>query len=57
MDIYTEKGGIIKTKWNGVFIKNRAFLIGEGFLIKRVSEAYWRMEEGGITQEVFVMFL
>jgi hypothetical protein len=57
MDIFTGKGGIIKTKWNGVFIKNRAFLIGEGFLIKRVSEAYWQMEEEGTAQELCKMFL
>jgi hypothetical protein len=34
MDIYTEIGGMIKTKCKEVFIKNRTFLIREGFLIK-----------------------
>ncbi len=31
--------GVIKAKWNEVFIKNRGFLIREGTFNKRVSEA------------------
>jgi hypothetical protein len=31
MDICNKNGGVIKTKWNEEFIKNRAFLIKEGF--------------------------
>jgi hypothetical protein len=48
---------LLKTKWNEVFIKNRAFLIREGTFNKRASEAYWYMEKGGAAQEVREMFL
>jgi len=46
MGIYTEIGGIIKTKWNEVFIKNKEFLIRGGFLMKRVSKALLTNGEG-----------
>ncbi len=51
MDIYTENGNVIKTKW-GVLFKMWAFLIRKNFLIKGVSEA---MDEGA-AQEVLTQF-
>ena len=57
MDIYTEMDGAIKTKWNVVFIKNRAFLIWEGAFNKSVSEAHQQMKKGEAAQEVCEMFL
>ncbi len=57
MDIYTEMDGAIKTKWNVVFIKDRAFLIWEGAFNKSASEAYQRMKKGRAAQEVCEMFL
>jgi hypothetical protein len=41
MGIFTGNGGIIKTKWNEVFIKNRAVLIKGGW-VKLITE--WKRE-------------
>jgi hypothetical protein len=40
MDILQKMVELLKPNENEVFINNKAFLIREGFLMKRVSEAY-----------------
>ncbi len=55
MDIYTENGGIIKTKWNEEFIKNGIIFNKRGLFNKGVSEA--EQMEGRVAQEVLRWFL
>ncbi len=49
MDIYTENGGVIKTKWNGEFIKNVGIFSKGELFNRRVSEASdeWIVSRGG----------
>ncbi len=57
MDIYKESGAIIKMKWNEVFIKNKAFLIRDGFLMRKGEWSLSMNGEGRAAQEVREMFL
>ncbi len=50
MDIYIEKGGIIKTKWNEEFIKYGSIFNMWGIFHKEMSEA--KQIEGRVAQEV-----